>query len=102
MPKLVGAAFAATLMPAAVALAATLASPPPAAAQSGAPFEIRKYTIDSGGGISASGPVAVQGTLGQPDANATVSAGAYRIRGGFWAAPAEPLPDDILLRDSFE
>ena len=79
------------------ALAATTGS-----AQSGGPYAITRSTIDNGGGLSASGNVAITGTIGQPDATATLRNGNLRLRGGFWAATGEPLPNDPLFSNSFE
>jgi hypothetical protein len=50
-------------------------------------YDIKKYTIDSGGGKSAGGQYIVTGTIGQPDAAYSAS-GQYELFGGFW--PAEP------------
>lgn len=41
--------------------------------------------MDGGGGTSTGGVYAVSGTLGQPDAGATMRGGAYNLKGGFWA-----------------
>ncbi|MCA9291887.1 MAG: hypothetical protein KDA25_12215 [Phycisphaerales bacterium] len=57
----------------------------------GPTYDIRWYTVDSGGGDSAdeaSGFV-LRGTIGQPDAG-TMSGGNLVLRGGFW--PGIPAP----------
>ena len=41
-------------------------------------------TIDCGGGAGAGGSIALNGTIGQPDAGAAMSGGAYTVAGGFW------------------
>ncbi len=65
-----------------------------------ADFEINRYTIDSGGGMSAGGEFSLVGTIGQPDANRQVSTGAgFALAGGFWAS-ATVL--DAIFKDSFE
>jgi hypothetical protein len=46
--------------------------------------EIRWYTVDGGGGVSAAGTFQVSGTIGQPDAG-LLSGGTFEVRGGFWA-----------------
>ena len=53
-----------------------------------ADYEIRSYTIDSGGSESSGGQYAVIGTIGQHDA-AVSSGGQYELLGGFW--PGQPL-----------
>tara|TARA_R110000782_G_scaffold12913_5_gene38259 strand:+ start:2125 stop:2547 length:423 start_codon:yes stop_codon:yes gene_type:complete len=60
---------------------------PAALAQSGGPYEITSWTID-GGGITnaAGGAYTLSGTIGQPDAGPTLSAGSYDLSGGFWPA----------------
>ncbi|MBI3850307.1 MAG: hypothetical protein HY298_08470 [Verrucomicrobia bacterium] len=49
------------------------------------PFSIDWFTIDSGGGTSTGGVYVVSGTVGQPDAGATMSGGNYSVDGGFWS-----------------
>ena len=72
---------------------------------SSGPFEIRRSSVDAGGGI-ASGSTGgstfeLRSTIGQPDAG-TISGGSFVLYGGFW----HPLPDvtrpDPIFRNSFE
>ena len=67
----------------------------PAAAQT----RIGWWTIDGGGGRSAGGVFAVQGTLGQPDAGRAIG-GGYTISGGFWTYGAAVLDVPDLLPGS--
>jgi hypothetical protein len=53
-------------------------------AQTGGGYDLTWSTIDAGGGGSAGGGYQLAGTLGQPDAGATLSGGAYSLSGGFW------------------
>ena len=53
-----------------------------------AQYSILWSTIDGGGGTSTGGVYSVSGTIGQPDAGATMANGQYAITGGFWALPA--------------
>jgi hypothetical protein len=48
-------------------------------------YDLPWWTVD-GGGISASagGGYILSGTVGQPDAGARQSGGAYTLAGGFW------------------
>jgi hypothetical protein len=50
-----------------------------------ADFDITSYTIDGGGGVSAGDGFELSGTIGQPDANGTLSGGSFALTGGFWA-----------------
>jgi hypothetical protein len=43
------------------------------------------HKIAGGGGQSAGGPFQVSGTIGQPDAGATITGGNYSVTGGFWS-----------------
>jgi hypothetical protein len=56
-----------------------------ALAQTGGGYDLTWSTIDGGGGGSTGGGYQLAGTLGQPDAGATLSGGVYSLSGGFWA-----------------
>jgi hypothetical protein len=47
-------------------------------------YTIDWSTIDGGGGTSTGGVYSVSGTIGQPDASATMSGGNFTLEGGFW------------------
>lgn len=71
-------------------------------AQSGGAFEITRSTVDAGGGASSGGDFDLIGTIAQPDADpAIASGGTFSLRGGFHAAAAPPLGDDVF-KDGFE
>jgi hypothetical protein len=53
-------------------------------AQTGGGYDLTWGTIDAGGGGSAGGGYRLTGTLGQPDAGATLNGGGYSLSGGFW------------------
>ena len=56
------------------------------------------FTIDGGGGVSVGGDFELSGTIGQPDASATMSGGDYELAGGFWpglVATSDTLPGDL-------
>lgn len=68
------------------------------AQSSGGDFTITKSTIDGGGGASSGGDFSLVGTIGQPDANQTLSSGGdFLLAGGFWAKVT-----DGLFKDGFE
>ncbi len=48
-------------------------------------YSIDWYKISSGGGASANGRYSVSGTVGQPDAGASLGGGSYSLTGGFWS-----------------
>lgn len=69
--------------------------------QSGGNFELRRSTIDGGGGRSAGGAFEATGTIGQADAGVSTG-GAFELRGGFWAGPAAVDGGDSVFADGFE
>ena len=46
------------------------------------------FSVDGGGGTSTGGVYSVTGTIGQPDAGATMKGGNYSLEGGFWGVIA--------------
>lgn len=72
-----------------------------AASSASAALEIRSFTIDGGGGSSSSPRFVLSGTIGQPDAHASIGP-RYSLDGGFWPAPAIALPGDQIFADDFE
>jgi hypothetical protein len=59
----------------------------------GQSYSIDWFKISAGGGTSTGGVYAVSGTIGQPDAGATMSGGNYSLTGGFWSIiAAVPTP----------
>jgi hypothetical protein len=72
-------------------------------AQSGGQYEIRKSTIDGGGGHSSGGAIDLRGTIGQPDASLqTATGGSFSLTGGFWAAGEIAPPVGRIFSDGFE
>ncbi len=55
-------------------------------------YSIDWHKIAGGGGTSTNGPYALSGTIGQPDAGATMSCGSYTLSGGFWSLIALQTP----------
>ncbi len=55
----------------------------PVLSMSGGDYEIRRSTIDGGGGQSSGGDFVLVGTIGQADAG-EMSGGDYSLSGGFW------------------
>lgn len=55
-------------------------------------YSIDWHTIDGGGGTSAGGGFSVNGTIGQPDAGASLAGGGFSLAGGFWPAVTPNAP----------
>ncbi len=53
------------------------------AAQTGGDYDLTWNTIAGGGGASAGGVYALDGTIGQPCAS-TLNGGSFSLAGGFW------------------
>jgi hypothetical protein len=51
----------------------------------GQQYSIDWFKISGGGGTSTNGQYSLSGTIGQPDAGATMSGGNYSVTGGFWS-----------------
>jgi hypothetical protein len=83
----------------ALLLAAMLAAGGATNAQSSGAIEIRRSTIDGGGGLVGSGATSLTATMGQHDATRS-RAGNLEVRGGFWAAPVAR--EDSLFANGFE
>ncbi|MCB1099022.1 MAG: hypothetical protein KDN22_25850 [Verrucomicrobiae bacterium] len=67
------------------------------AATSTAAFEIARYTIDNGGGVSKGGTFSLRGSIGQPDASLQkLSGGAFELRGGYWRPEVIPVQTEGL------
>ena len=49
------------------------------------PFSIDWSTVDGGGGGGSAGSYSITGTIGQPDAGATMANAPYAVQGGFWS-----------------
>lgn len=56
----------------------------PVLAQIGNGYDLSWFTIDNGGGTSSDANFSVIGTIGQPEAGTTLTAGDYTLTGGFW------------------
>jgi hypothetical protein len=66
-------------------LVAAILATSAALAQTGGGYDLTWSTVDSGGGSSAGSGYQLAGTVGQPDAGATLSGGGYALAGGFWS-----------------
>src|SRR5438105_4074239 len=71
-----------------------------AVARAHAQYDLTWNTIDGGGAtFSTGGAFSLGGTIGQPDAGAPMTGGAFSLVGGFWTGAANlcTLPGDLNL-----
>ncbi len=73
-----------------------------ASSQSFAQFEIKKYTINSGGSTVANGNFKISSSIGQVDASNTLTGGSFTVRGGFWNKTTTTNISEIIFANSFE
>jgi hypothetical protein len=71
-------------------MAAPLALPGVAAAQTGGGYDLTWNTLDCGGGVSSAGPYELYGAIGQPGAGGLQAGGSYALAGGFLPGSAAP------------
>lgn len=80
------------------------AHPQSADATAGDTYLITRHTIDAGGGSSNGGGYAIEGTIGQPDADPLQpsTGGPYAITGGYWTGAGAVSQPDALFANGFE
>ncbi len=65
-------------------------------------YEIKKYTINSGGGKTSGGVYELNSSIGQTDASPVKTGGNYTLNGGFWH-PKDTTPQtDLIFSNGFE
>lgn len=47
-------------------------------------YRIERWTLDNGGGMSATGRYSLRGTIGQSDASKEMTGETYSLTGGYW------------------
>ena len=65
--------------------------------QSFAQYEMKKYTINSGGSTITGGQYEMTSSIGQTDASNAQTGGDYSLNGGFWHAN-----NDLIFKNGFE
>lgn len=71
------------------------------AQSSGGDFELKKSTIDAGGGAASGGSFELVGTFAQAEANPRQSSGGeFMLAGGFWASTSSAA--GRIFSDGFE
>lgn len=71
------------------------------ATPAGSQTDIRRASIDGGGGNSSAENYRIRGTIGQFDAG-VLSAGPYLLRGGLALSPGAQALPDLIFQNSFE
>jgi hypothetical protein len=66
----------------------------------GTPLELRRASLDGGGGESINGDFLLRATVGQPDAG-RLSDGSFLLQAGFWVSGTAP-PNDEIFKNGFE
>ena len=64
-------------------------------------LDVTRHVVAGGGGHSSGGSFSMSGTVGQPDASAAISGGAFELRGGYWMGAAQT-GTSAVFRDGFE
>jgi hypothetical protein len=67
--------------------------------ESFAQYEIRKYSINNGGGVSGGTNFQVTSSIGQKESTTTSTGGGYRLSSGFWAVGER---SETIFDNSFE
>jgi len=65
--------------------------------QTFAQYELKRYSINSGGQTSSGSSYQVSGSLGQVDASQQLTGGDYALNGGFWHQS-----NDLIFKNGFE
>ena len=65
-------------------------------------YEMRKYSINSGGGKTTGGDYVINSSIGQIDASSVKTGGNYTLNAGFWH-PKDTTPQtDLIFTNGFE
>ncbi len=70
--------------------------------QAYAQYEIKKYTINNGGGKMTGGNYEMNSSIGQVDASGTLTGGNYALNGGFWHKVDTTPQTDLIFTNGFE
>lgn len=70
--------------------------------QSFAQYEIKKHTLNSGGGKITGGTYEINSSIGQVDASSTQTGGNYSLNGGFWHKPSTSTLSQLIFANGFE
>ncbi len=71
-------------------------------ANRGTGYEIKKFTLSSGGGVITGGNYSLISSIGQIDAGPKAIGGNYEFRGGFLTGNSGNGNPDVIFKNSFE
>ena len=67
-----------------------------------AQYEIKKYSINSGGSFMTSNSYSLKTSTGQVDANSKQTGGNYTLNAGFWHNSVTTPLTEIIFNNGFE
>jgi len=73
-----------------------------AMSQAYAQYEIKKYTINSGGEKVTGGNYEMTSSIGQVDASSKQTGGSYTLNGGFWHQKDSAPQSELIFTNGFE
>ena len=70
--------------------------------QTFAQYEIKKFTINNGGGKMTGGIYEINSSIGQVDASNNLVGGNYMLNGGFWHKKDTTPQPELIFKNGFE
>lgn len=70
--------------------------------QTFAQYEIKKYTVNNGGGKMTSTSYEMNGSIGQVDASKAQTSATYSLNGGFWHEKDNTPQPELIFANGFE
>ena len=67
-----------------------------------AQFEMKKHSINSGGGASTGGNFSLNASIGQVDASDKLTGGVYSLNGGLWHQIQPSNTEELIFNNGFE
>ena len=67
-----------------------------------AQFEMKKYSINSGGNTLSGGGFTLKSSIGQVDASNTITGGSFALNGGFWHSTEPVILTELIFSNEFE
>jgi len=67
-----------------------------------AQFQIKKHSINNGGGPMTGGVYSMNASIAQVDASKALTGGTYSLNGGFWHEKANAPLTELIFTNGFE
>ncbi len=67
-----------------------------------AQFQIKKHSINNGGGSMSGGVYSMNTSIAQVDASNALTGGTYSLNGGFWHEKASIPQTELIFTNGFE